>query len=93
MGNSNNKKNRGRKPLGMIGCGTPEIMLRAAVRKHLSSIRGVVSADVGSNNIKLLVTDGSVEEAVRAVAPDMTFQGRQILIVVETSKRDPRRRK
>src|SRR5437879_5821448 len=68
--------------LGMIGCGTPEIMFKAAVQKHLAGIDGVLGTETKPDRVKLLIRDESVIEAIKKVAPNMMFRGRPIVTEV-----------
>ena len=57
-------------------------LAKTAVRENLGSIDGVVGFDVQPDKITLLVRDSSVAEAIKKVAPNMTFRDRPIEIEV-----------
>lgn len=63
-------------------CGTPEMMLKAAIWSQLGNIEGVLRTVVHDGEIQLTVRNNQVELAVKKAAPDMKFQGRLITIKV-----------
>lgn len=50
-------KNQKKPGLGMVGCGTPEVMFKERVRKQLSKIEGVVGIQVKKTEIVVRVVD------------------------------------
>lgn len=54
------KTNSGSKKLGLIGCGTPEMIFRSQARKHFGNVEGVVGIEVTNEKIVLRVTNDEV---------------------------------
>lgn len=94
MGSDRSRNRRTRpkynKPIGLIGCGTPAIALKAAVTRQLASVEGVLGTQIQPEKIVLRIRDDTVIDEIKKVAPDMTFSGFPIETVVigPTVKRD-----
>jgi hypothetical protein len=86
MGSDKYRKRRSRikqsKPLGLIGCGTPAIALKAAVTRQLASIDGVFGSEIQPERIVLRIRDEQVIEEIKKVTPNMKFGGFPIETVV-----------
>ncbi len=65
------------KKVGMVGCGTQEIMFRDAARKFFGAIDGVVGVSVRRDKVVVLVRD----ESVKAKLPKQ-FRRRPVEAVV-----------
>lgn len=89
---SRNRRNRPKhnKPLGLIGCGTPAIALKAAVTRQLASVEGVLGTQIQPEKIVLRIRDERVIDEIKKVAPDMKFSGFPIetIVIGTTTKRD-----
>jgi len=55
------KGKRPSKKMGLVGCGTPEVMFRASARKFFSAIDGVVGIEVRKDKIIVRVRDEQVK--------------------------------
>jgi hypothetical protein len=81
-GKGKGRTSRPGKQIGMTGCGTPDIMVKAAAIRHLGGVEGVLAVRVQPEKIVLFVRDEKVLDEVRKVAPDMKFMSRPIEYVV-----------
>ena len=80
MSTRRNSRKTGRgasKPVGMIGCGTPEIMFKASVKKRFGSIDGVLAIEVRQDKIILRVRDEQVKDGL-----PKSFRRRPIEVIV-----------
>lgn len=72
------KKDSGKgKKMGLVGCGTPEIMFRQDVKRRFGSVEGVVGIEVKKDKIVLRV----LSEDIAATLPK-TYRRRKIETVV-----------
>lgn len=67
----------GGKKLGMVGCGTPEMMFRSQVKKQFGSVDGVVGIEVKKDKIVLRVVSDEVAKSLPT-----SYRGRAIETVV-----------
>ncbi len=63
--------------LGMVGCGTAEVMFKSQVKKHFESIDGVVGIEVKADKIVLRVRDEEVAKKL-----PKTYRRRKIETIV-----------
>jgi len=70
------------KQIGMVGCGTPEIMFKAAAIRQLGGIDGVLAVRVQPASIVVFIREEAVLDEVKKVAPDMRFMTRPVDYVV-----------
>ncbi|MBC7996592.1 MAG: hypothetical protein IAF58_01535 [Leptolyngbya sp.] len=63
--------------LGMVGCGTAEVMFKSQVKKHFESIDGVVGIEVKETKIILRIRDEEVAKKL-----PKTYRRRKIETIV-----------
>ena len=76
------KRQRTSRPIGLDGCGTPELVLKAEIVRRFTRIDGVFGTEVKPDRIILRIRDEKVIDEIKKVAPNMTYMNRQIETVV-----------
>lgn len=63
--------------LGMVGCGTAEVMFKSQAKKHFEAIDGVVGIEVQADKIVLRVRDEEVAKTL-----PKTYRRRKVETIV-----------